>query len=95
MNNQGANIETLKQQLTEDLIKVYGPLLHEEQIQRALGYQTRFGFRKAMKENSLPIEVFSILNRRGKYALAKDIAGWLAESRLNIVQGVASGSTGP
>jgi hypothetical protein len=29
----------------------------------------------------VPVPVFSIKNRRGKYALVKDVASWLAQQR--------------
>ncbi len=39
-------------------------------------------FRQAVCRNSVPVPLFSIANRRGKFALAKEVASWLAQQRL-------------
>ncbi len=47
-------------------------------LRQALGYSTMEAFRQALSRNQLPIAVFSLPHRRGKFALTKDIAFWLA-----------------
>jgi hypothetical protein len=76
------DIQLLTQQLTEDLSRLYGPVLTGAALQKALGYRSGDAFRQAVCRNSVPVPLFSIPNRRGKFALAKEVASWLAEQRL-------------
>jgi hypothetical protein len=78
-----SNVEQLAQQLEQDLLHLYGsPLITGEDLQRALGYRSIDALRKAIVRKSIPVSVFSIEHRRGKYALIKDIARWLAKESL-------------
>lgn len=70
----------LEEQLETDLLALYGPLIGGKDLQRVLGYRTAGAFRQAAARNLLPVGVFSIPNRKGRFSLAKDIARWLAES---------------
>ena len=47
-------------------------------LRQALGYPTMEAFRQALCRDQLPIAVFALPHRRGKFALTKDIAFWLA-----------------
>lgn len=78
-----SNVEQLAQQLEQDLLHLYGsPLITGEDLQRALGYRSIDALRKAIVRKNTPVAVFSIEHRRGKYALIKDIAQWLAKESL-------------
>ena len=59
----------------------HGPLLADDALRIALGYKTTDAFRQALTRKTLPVPVFSIKNRRGKNALVKDVASWLAQQR--------------
>ena len=59
----------------------HGPLLADDALRIALGYKTTDAFRQALTRKTVPVPVFSIKNRRGKYALVKDVASWLAQQR--------------
>lgn len=76
------DIQLLTQQLTEDLSRLYGPVLTGAALQKALGYRSGDAFRQAVCRNSVPVPLFSIPNRRGKFALAKEVASWLAAQRV-------------
>ena len=69
------------QNLEAALIAQYGPMLSGEQLRQILGYPTMSAFRQALSRNTIPIAVFSLPNRRGKFALAQDVAQWLASQR--------------
>ncbi len=70
---------TLAKTLEKDLLAMYGsPLLSGENLQKAMGYRTIDALRQAIARKTIPVNVFSMENRRGKYALVKDIANWLA-----------------
>jgi len=59
----------------------YGPIMGRDNLWMALGYSSNDAFRQAVFKDLLPIPVFEIENRRGKFALVKDVAKWLAEKR--------------
>ncbi|MGO0792304.1 hypothetical protein ACTOWA_20775 [Herbaspirillum seropedicae] len=73
--------DTLAGVLEEELTLRYGPLLSGEALRQVLGYTSSEAFRQALSRKTMPIPVFSIPNRRGKFALAKDAACWLASQR--------------
>lgn len=71
----------LAQILEQDLYERHGPLLCNEALRTALGYPTMHAFRQALSRRTVPVPVFGLENRRGKYALVKDVAVWLASQR--------------
>lgn len=73
--------EDLATILERDLLSLYGPLMGRDNLWMALGYSSNDAFRQAVFKNLVPISVFEIENRRGKFALVKDVAKWLAEKR--------------
>jgi hypothetical protein len=83
MAEQGKEISDLAELLEADLIKQYGPMLSGESLRNALGYPSMDALRQAYSRGRIPVPIFPIENRRGKYALSKDVARWLAELRAN------------
>jgi hypothetical protein len=81
MAEQGNETSNLAEKLEADLIKQYGPMLSGESLRSALGYPSMDALRQAYSRGRVPVPIFPIENRRGKYALAKDVARWLAELR--------------
>lgn len=73
--------EDLATILERDLLSQYGPLMGRDNLWMALGYSSNDAFRQAVFKDLVPIPVFEIENRRGKFALVKDVAKWLAEKR--------------
>jgi hypothetical protein len=67
--------------LEHELIGRYGPLISNDDLRVALGYVSMDAFRQALARKTMPIPVFSLPNRRGKYALVKDVAIWLSQQR--------------
>lgn len=59
------------------LIAQYGPLIGGRDLVRSLGFRTQAAFDKARREQRLPIRVFRIEGRRGRFALTLDVAQWL------------------
>ncbi len=76
--------DPLIKELEQDLLNLYGPLLNGQALKRILGYPTLEAMRQARRRHSIPIRIFSIEHRRGKFALAKDVAKWLVEQRNRI-----------
>ena len=75
--------EKLAEQLEKDLLLMYGsPLITGEDLQKAMGFRSVDALRQAIVRQTIPVKVFSLDNRRGKYALVKDIARWLANESI-------------
>lgn len=64
------------------------PLVGGAELERLLGYRTSSAFRQAVHRKTIPIPVFSLKHRRGKFAFRKDVFTWLDElrGRLESVQ---------
>lgn len=77
-------LERLAEDLEHKLIREYGICLSGEALSRALGYRSVGTLRQAIKYRTVPVPLFPIKNRRGKYALAGDVARWLAGQRAAI-----------
>jgi len=67
--------------LEHELMERYGPLLSNDNLRVALGFVSMDAFRQALARKTMPIPVFPLPNRRGKYALVKDVAIWLSTQR--------------
>lgn len=64
-------------ELESRLLDEYGPLLGGADLIKSLGYRTHSAFRRAQRLGLLGVRVFSIPDRKGKYALTRDIAAWI------------------
>ena len=82
MNKYTDELEQLRLQIEAELYAHIGPLLFGERLYSALGYPSADAFRLAVFRNSVPVEIFSLPNRRGRFALSRDVARWLAEERI-------------
>lgn len=74
-------VTLLAQALESDLLSRYGPVIGQDDLRQALGYSSMDAFRQALSRRHLPVPVFALPHRRGKFALSKDIAHWLAAQR--------------
>lgn len=80
------SVEELTQHLEAALLEKHGPLLSNDELRIALGYSSMDAFRQGLVRKTVPVPVFSIEGRRGKYALVKDVANWLAKQRTAAVE---------
>lgn len=64
------------------LFERHGPLIGGRDLVKALGYPTAAALRQAEVRNALPVRVFEIEGRRGRFAFTDEVATWLAELRL-------------
>ena len=71
----------LQAKLEVDLLQIYGPVLTGKDLQKTLGYASKDAFRQAITRKLIPVPLFEMKNRRGKFALAKDVACYLAQQR--------------
>lgn len=79
--NDRTNAKALAELLERELMGKYGPLISNDDLRVALGYVSMDAFRQALARKTMPIPVFQLPNRRGKYALVKDVALWLSQQR--------------
>lgn len=70
--------QNLEKEIFEDLKNKYGFLMSGNDVAKQLGFKTTEAFRQAICRNKLSIPVFTIPNRKGKFAYSKDVAQWLA-----------------
>ncbi len=77
--------DALAQKLEQDLLERYGPILGSRELQLVMGYRSLDAFRQAVSRNVVPVPIFPIENRRGKFALTMEVARWLAKQRRNAV----------
>lgn len=76
--------ELLAKQIEQDLLSLFGtPMLNLSQLQRALNYCSIGAIKQSIIRGTLPVSVFELPNRRGKFALAKDVSLFMAEQAFN------------
>ena len=72
--------ELLAKQIEQDLLKMYGsPILNLNQLQRALNYRSIAAVKQAIQRETIPVFIFDLPNRRGRFAFVKDVGKFLAE----------------
>ncbi|QHJ09967.1 hypothetical protein FX988_00176 [Paraglaciecola mesophila] len=74
----------LAQRIKKDLIEQHGMLVFGKTLYQVLGFTNGDAFRQAFKRGKLPVAVFELEGKRGRYALAEDIANWLASRRMTV-----------
>lgn len=70
--------DSLAQVIEATLTREAGAVLGGDALRRALGYRSVGAMRQAIRRGTIPVKVFALANRRGKFALAHDVATWLA-----------------
>lgn len=71
--------------LEQEIKSRYGLMISNDDLRIALGYSSMEAFRQALSRKTVPVPVFSIPNRRGKFALSKDVAEWLVAQRNTAI----------
>lgn len=79
-------IQQLASELSESLTAQYGPILGSTALIKALGYPSSGAFQQALARGTVPVPIFRIDNRRGSFALTRDVALWLSRKRTQAVQ---------
>ncbi len=85
MNNLGP-IRKYENQLEKDLISEYGILISGNYLYRLLGFPSKAAFRQGISKKQIHVPIFRLENRRGRHALAKDIAKWLTKNRFKALE---------
>lgn len=74
----------LSTELERQLTTRYGVMLGSKDLWRELGFRSPNAFRQALVRGTLDVPVFAVQNRRGRFALAKDVAIWIARQRMPV-----------
>lgn len=82
MTNQSEQIDELAKSIKRDLMKAFGPMIYGEVLYKSLGYTSADALRQAVSRNTVPIDIFPIEGRRGKFALTRDVAIWIATQKI-------------
>lgn len=75
--NDISSLDAIEERLTRSLGAVVGGAA----LSRALGYPSQGAFRQAVARDRVPVRVFELEGRRGRFALTADIARWLWTQR--------------
>jgi hypothetical protein len=70
--------------LEAELVERHGYVVGGDALRRVLSLPSLESLRQAAARDTLPVPTFKILHRRGRFALARDLACWLAASRFGI-----------
>lgn len=79
-------VEELANSLEQDLLQTFGPMIYGQVLYKSLGYTSADAFRQAVSRQSVPVDTFPIEGRRGKFALTRDIAKWIARQKIENTQ---------
>lgn len=82
--NDGSE-DDLAKSLEDSLADRHGPILPSSILTKVLGYTSAAAFRQSLVRRTVPVPVFRIANRRGHFALTRDVARWLARQRQEAV----------
>lgn len=58
------------------LLQQFGLVIGGKDLMRLLGFKNYNTFQSACAQHRVPVQVFDIAGRRGKYARVKDLARW-------------------
>lgn len=73
--------DALARELNDELVRRYGLLMSSSALAKELGYPSANAYCQAVVRGTLPVPLFQIPNRRGRFALARDVAIWLSQQR--------------
>lgn len=75
--------DLLQCHIERGLIERCGPLVGGDELYRALGFATGMAFRQALTRRTLEVPIFTIPGRRGRFALAHDVAAYIVRCRAS------------
>ena len=63
--------------ILDRLLAAHGELMGGMDLAKCLGYRTARAFQHAATSALLPVKVFTVHGRRGRFARTQDVAEWL------------------
>jgi hypothetical protein len=75
------SINDVADQIEQQLLALHGPLITGKPLAQALGYPSQDALRHDMARKQMPVRVFSMVHKRGKFALVREVALCIAAAR--------------
>lgn len=75
-------VDKLATAIELELTHAYGPTLHGQALATVLGYASAAALRQAAKMGRVGVALFTPENRRGRWAVTREVAHWLAVQRF-------------
>lgn len=63
--------------MSEQMLKQYGPVMNGKDLYLSLGFKTYSAFYRAMQLKELGVDVFRLPKRRGWFAKTTEVASWI------------------
>jgi hypothetical protein len=60
------------------LLAAHGELMSGRALWHTLGFRSERSFQRVIQKGTLPVPVFTLPSRRGRFARTRDVAAWLA-----------------
>ena len=83
MPRRAPDVEIYATELEGALVRDHGYLIGGSELCALLCYPSSDALRQAVRRGRTPIPIFPIPHRRGHYAIARDIARWMASCRAS------------
>ncbi|MEJ6002687.1 hypothetical protein [Paucibacter soli] len=83
-HSQDDTYAKLCQALLDELERRHGPVLGGSDLASALGHRSAASLRQARRRGQVVVPLFTMPNRRGQFALTREVAQWLARARLGL-----------
>lgn len=76
------SMNDLTSTLERELIERYGLMLSSRTLWKVLCYPTAAAWRQSICRGTVPVPIFRLPGRSGYFALAHDVAAWMAAARI-------------
>jgi len=73
-----AEIERAIACTANELLARHGPLIGGQELAKVMNFKNMAAFRQALRRGTIPVRVFELPGRRGKFAMTQDLVAWLA-----------------
>ena len=77
---KGLRLTDMERSIAEHLMARYGPVLDSDAMAETLRFPSRDALERSLERGHLQIALIKMPNRRGKFALAQSVAGYLVQS---------------
>ncbi|HLO96309.1 MAG TPA: hypothetical protein VK195_18525 [Burkholderiaceae bacterium] len=79
-------IESARDVVCRQLVKVYGPLLNRDQLVQFLGFRTAEALERSVERGQLGLKVIRLPHRQGLFARTSDLVDYLDSLDQHVIQ---------
>jgi hypothetical protein len=87
---RGQCMASLEGELRKALLTEWGYVMGSEGLRQAFGFRSQAALRAAISHGHVPVRTFTIVGRRGPYALTHEVAAWLTSQINNTEPSVSA-----